>query len=130
MLQFPLDFQPGLTTRFPRWEDTFVGAVYSCRKGLNGVASDLDMSPSELSKRLSHHCDPNEPRPLRSQDIVGIIKSTGDMTPIYWLVESFLEDPTAKREQAMNQLAALAPIFQALAEQAGIHAVPKRKGSA
>lgn len=87
------------------------------------------MSPSELSKRLSHHSDANEPRPLRSQDIVGIIKSTGDMTPIYWLVEHFLEDPAVKREQAISQLAALAPIFQALAEQAGIQATPKRKSA-
>lgn len=130
MNQLPFDFQPGITARFPRWEDTFVSAVYSCRKGLNGVAADLDMSPSELSKRLSHHSDPNEPRPLRSQDIAGIIKSTGDMTPIYWLVEHFLSDPKAKQEQAMTQLAALAPIFQALAEQAGLSVPAKRNGAA
>ena len=127
MNQLPFDFQPGITVRFPRWEDTFVSAVYSCRKGLNGVAADLDMSPSELSKRLSHHSDPNEPRPLRSQDITGIMKSTGDMTPIYWLVENFLSDPKAKQEQAMTQLAALAPIFQALAEQAGLRVAGKKK---
>jgi hypothetical protein len=120
-VQLNLDFQPGLTARFPRWEDTFVHIVYSHRKGLNGVASDLDMSPSELSKRLAWRPDQKEePRPLRSIDIVGILEATGDPTPIYWLIEKFLRDPDVKRAEAINALAQLAPMIQTLAEQAGL----------
>ena len=128
LVQLNLDFQPGLTARFPRWEDTFVHIVYSNRKGLNGVAADLDMSPSELSKRLAWRPDQKEePRPLRSPDIVAIIEATGDPTPIYWLIEKFLRDPDAKRAEAINELARLAPLFNALAEQAGIN--PKLKAA-
>jgi hypothetical protein len=120
-VQLNLDFQPGLTARFPRWEDTFVHVVYSNRKGLNGVASDLDMSPSELSKRLAWRPDQKEePRPLRSVDIVGILESTNDPTPIYWLIEKFLRDPEAKRAEAINALAQLAPLLNGLVEQAGL----------
>lgn len=120
-MQLNLDFLPGLTSRFPRWEDTFVHVVYSNRKGLNGVASDLDMSPSELSKRLAWRPDQKEePRPLRSVDIVGILESTNDPTPIYWLIEKFLRDPEAKRAEAINALAQLAPLLNGLVEQAGL----------
>jgi len=115
--QFNLDFAPGITERFPRWEDTLVSAVYSSRQGLNGVAAKLDMSPSELSKRLSHHTD--EPRPLRSQDITGIIEATGDMTPVYWLLEKFVGDPKARQQEALAQIPAVLAQLTALMEAAG-----------
>lgn len=117
MQQFHLDFETGLTARFPRWEDTLVHAVYSSRLGLNGVAAKLDMSPSELSKRLSHHTE--EPRPIRSQDIIGIIEATGDYTPVYWLIERFLGDPEAKQRYAIEQLPHAITALQNLIETAG-----------
>lgn len=115
--QFSLDFEPGLTQRYPRWEDTLVNAVYGSRIGLNGVAAKLDMSPSELSKRLSHHTD--EPRPIRSQDIVGIIEATGDYTPIHWLVERFLRDPEAKSREALAKLPQLMAQVEATLQAVG-----------
>lgn len=115
--QYALDFEAGLTQRFPRWEDTLVNAVYSSRIGLNGVAAKLDMSPSELSKRLSHHTD--EPRPLRSQDIVGIIESTGDYTPVHWLVERFLRDADAKKREALARLPGLMEQVEATLQAVG-----------
>lgn len=104
MQQFVLDFQAGLTERFPRWRDTLVHAVYASRLGLNGVAGKLDLSPSDLSKRLS---DTEEPRPLRDTDIIGIIEATKDHTPIFWLLERFLKDPDAKMMEARARLPAL-----------------------
>lgn len=96
-------------------------SVYACRKGLTGVAGDLDMSPSELTKRLN--ADTAEPRPLRAGDVEDIIRSTGDMTPIYWLCEKFLQDDEAKKKAALAALAALAPQLGALLEQAGLRRV-------
>lgn len=115
--QYALDFEAGLTQRYPRWEDTLVNAVYASRIGLNGVAAKLDMSPSELSKRLSHHTD--EPRPIRSQDILGIIEATGDFTPVHWLVERFLRDPEAKRQEALARLPALMEQVEATLQAVG-----------
>jgi len=100
--QFTLDFAPGLTDKFPRWRDTFVHAVYSSRLGLNGVAARLDMSPTDLTKRLSGNSD--EPRPLRDTDIIGIVEATDDYTPIYWLLERFLKDRDAKINEARARL--------------------------
>lgn len=116
MQQFTLDFQAGLTERFPRWRDTLVHAVYSSRLGLNGVAAKLDLSPSDLSKRLS---ETEEPRPLRDQDILGIIEATNDFTPIYWLLERFLKDPEAKKLEAMARLPGLMAVLEATLAQAG-----------
>lgn len=116
MQQFTLDFAPGLTERFPRWRDTFVHAVYGSRQGLNGVAAKLDMSPSELSKRLS---ETDEPRPLRDTDIEQIIEATQDYTPVYWLLERFLKDPQAKQQEALARLPGLMAMLEATLQQAG-----------
>lgn len=116
MQQLALSFEPGLTAHFPQIEDVLVAAVYGSRKGLNGTAADLDLSPSDLSKRLSRE---SEQRPVRCSDLVGIIQSTGDHRPIYWLIEKFLRDPEATRNQAISQLAQLMPMIQALVEQSG-----------
>lgn len=123
MGQLSLDFEPGLTVRFPEWEDVLAAAVYGCRKGLNGIAAELDMSPSELTRRLNRNTD--DSRPLRASDAIGIIRSTEDMRPVYWQVEKFLRDPETARNQAIQQLAQVMPIVQALIEQAG--AQPKAR---
>jgi len=117
MQQFTLDFQAGLTERFPRWRDTFVHAVYNSRLGLNGVAAKMDMSPSDLTKRLSGNSD--EPRPLRDTDILSIIEATQDYTPVYWLLEKFLKDPDARKQEAIARLPGLVAILEATLEQAG-----------
>lgn len=103
--QYTLDFEPGLTERFKTWDSVLAAAVYGSRKGLNAVASDLDMSPSELTRRLNP--DSDDARPLRTKDAVGIIKATEDMRPVYWLIETFLRDPEIARQEAIAQLPAL-----------------------
>ena len=110
-----LDFQAGLTERFPRWEDTLTHAVYSSRLGLNGVAAKLDQSPSDLCKRLAGE----EQRPLRAKDVLGIIDATQDFTPIYWLLERFLKDPDAKKQEAMARLPALMQQLEATLDTIG-----------
>ncbi len=113
--QFTLDFEAGLTERFKTWESILAAAVYASRKGLNSVASDLDMSPSELTRRLNP--DSDDARPLRTKDAVGIIRSTEDLRPIYWLIESFLNDPESLRQEALSRLPGLLAAVQAAIEQ-------------
>jgi hypothetical protein len=115
MQQYMLDFQAGLTERFPRWEDTFVHAVYSSRLGLNGVAAKLDQSPSDLCKRLAGE----ETRPLRVKDAIGVIEETKDYTPIFWLVERFLKDPEIKKQEALARIPALVTALEEALKTAG-----------
>ena len=112
--QLTMNFLPGLTAQFPRFRDVLVTAVYGSRKGLNGVAEDLDQSPSDLTKRLSS--EHGDPRPMREEDILGIIESTQDVRPIYWLIEKYLQSPEAQKAQAIAQLAEALPSILALVD--------------
>jgi hypothetical protein len=85
--------------------------------GLNGVAARLDMSPTDLTKRLSGNSD--EPRPLRDTDIIGIVEATEDYTPIYWLLERFLKDPDAKLKEARARLPGVLAQMERLLEELG-----------
>lgn len=113
--QYTLDFEAGLTERFKTWESVLAAAVYGSRKGLNNVAGDLDMSPSEMTRRLNPDAD--DARPLRTHDAVRIIRSTEDMRPVYWLIETFLRDPEAARQEAIAQLPELLARANALLKQ-------------
>jgi hypothetical protein len=130
--QLSLDFEPGLTTRFRSLEDCVLHVVVTHRLGVDGIASRLDMSPSELSRRLNAHTVAKEGdvsnRPLRVTDMLLIIQITGDHRPIHWLAERFLGDPVAKQESALEQLALLAPMLVGLAEQAGLQMPKAAKG--
>lgn len=128
--QLPLNFEPGLTTRHRTLEDCCAAVVHNSRIGLDGVASHIDMAPSELSRRLNAHLPAREGesnnRPLRISDFVGIVDATQDYRPIYWLVERFLRDPEVVKTQALHQLVAFVPMLQSLIEQAGLTARAKR----
>lgn len=112
--QLALDFQPGLTAQFKTLTQVCAAAVYASRNGLSGVAGDLDIAPSDLCRRLSEDGD----RPLTAEQVDGIVASTHDYRPIYWLIERHLQDPEAKRLQAIHQLSQVMPLVQALVEQA------------
>lgn len=114
--QASLNFAPSLTTQFPHLRDVVCAAVYSSRTGLKGIAADLDVSPSELSRMLNR--EQGDPRKLDCDDLVGIIAATGDVRPVQWLVEKFTRDPERVRADAAAQLAALLPMLGALVEQA------------
>jgi hypothetical protein len=77
----------------------------------------MDMSPSELSRRLNR--DSGDVRPLRAQDAIRIIEVTGDLRPVYWLVERFLRDPETVRQEALSQIPSLVKQLNALLEMAG-----------
>lgn len=123
MQQFTLDFDPGLTERFPRWRDTFIHAVYSGRGGLNSAAGACDVSPTDLTKRLSGEYDD---RPLRIEDIEAILAEKKDFTPIFWLIERFLKDPNARQQEAIARLPGLVKLIEVTLAQAGSKSTAKR----
>lgn len=121
--QLNLNFEPGLTAKFKRLEDVLLSAAINHPRGLDAVAGALDMSPSELTRRLNAHVAAKDGdasnRPLRVDDMVKIIDETRDYRPVFWLIERFLRDPEAQRTQAIHQLAAMMPLVQNLLEQSG-----------
>ncbi|MDB5777580.1 MAG: hypothetical protein JWP38_3713 [Herbaspirillum sp.] len=115
--QMTLDFQPGLTDRFTGVLDCIRQGAYTHRNPLKTIAADMDMSQSELSRKLSGNMD--DPRRLSVDDLEKYLTATGDMTPIYFLVEKYLSDDEAKQRRALGELAKQLPTLLSLLKAAG-----------
>lgn len=51
------------------------------------IAADMDLSPSELTRKLSDN--PNDPRNFTTDDLELYLERTGDMTPVYYLLDKY-----------------------------------------
>ena len=115
--QMTLNFEPGITERHKTCLDAVREAIYKHRNPLKTIAADMDMSSSDLSRKLSE--DPNEPRRFTLHDFEAYLKATGDMTPLYYLVEKYLADDELKQKRAMSELTKQLPQIMALVKQLG-----------
>ncbi len=111
-----LDFEPGLIDRYASLRDCVATGVY--QRGLKRVAIDLDQAPSNLSVQLSDDTS----RHFSVDSLEKYLEKTGDMSPIYYLVEKFLSDKANKRAAAVEQIQQLGPHLIELLRQAGISA--------
>lgn len=113
-----LDIPDGLAERYTSVLEVVRAGAYSNRKPLKTIAADMDVSPSDLSRKLANN--PDDPRRFTLFDLESYMVSTGDLLPILYLVQKFCADPQAKQREALAALAKLAPQIQALLKQAGI----------
>lgn len=116
--QLTIDFAPGLAERHQTALDCVRECAYTHRNPLKTLAADMDMSQSELSRKLGHN--PDDPRRFTIDDLERFIAATGDVTPIYYLIEKYIEDTNVRQQRALSELAALAPHLAALIKQAGV----------
>lgn len=110
--QFELSFEAGLLEQFPLFREVVHASVSGCGRPLKAVAADLDMTSSELSRKLANN--PNDPVHFPLDRLPDLIRATGDVRPIYWLIEQFLDDPETKRRRDLDELSALIPRLQRL----------------
>ena len=118
MRQVEINFEAGLTGQFPAFRDVVKAAVYGCGRAFKAVAADLDMTSSELSRKLGDN--PNDPVHFPLHMLPELIRATGDKRPVYWLVECFLEDEATRRSRAVAQIGDMLPQLQALLKMAGL----------
>jgi hypothetical protein len=117
-MQLTLQLQPGLTQRFKTLREVSHWCALNHRGGVASIAAGVDMSPSELARKLAGN--PDDPhRTLDIDDWVKAIEATGDFTPVLWLVEKFLPSDEQKRRSAVDQLSTLMPQIAALLVEAG-----------
>lgn len=112
--QMSLAFEPGLAVRFRSLVDCVAAGVY--HRGLGRVAPMLDTAPSHLSVQLAD----DGTRHLPASTVERYIEQTGDLTPIYYLIDKFCRDPAARQQEAIAQLAALVPQLAGLMQTAGL----------
>lgn len=114
--QLTINLDQSLKDQFPNWMDVVRAAVYDCGRPFKAIAADIDMSVSELSRRLS----PVDTLPMTLEDLPKLLKASGDLRPLYWLVEEFLEDDESKTKRAVDTLTKLMPqLEQALRQVRG-----------
>lgn len=112
--QLTLDFDAGLAERYGSLRDCIATGVY--QRGLKRIAIELDQAPSNLSVQISD--DPA--RSFSVDSFERYIEKTGDLTPIYYLVERFMSDKSAKKDAAMAQLKTMLTQLHPLMKQAGV----------
>lgn len=124
MQQMSLTFEPGLAQRSRCLRDHLTGRVHNT--GLVNVAGRLDLSPTRLTEKLAGCDSGGKTRGLTVDELETYIQKTGDVSPVHYLVDKYLRDPTASQQEAMAKLAALADSLPALMAAAGLGHAPKR----
>jgi hypothetical protein len=118
--QLTLDFEPGMTERFPSAMDCLRAAIYGAAKPMKTIAADMDMSTSSLSRKLSQ--DPDDPRRFSLDDLERYIAATGDTSVVEYLAVRYLESDERRHarmvtqaERLLTELAAVLPALKGAA---------------
>lgn len=116
--QLTLNFEPGLAEKHRSLKSCVRERIYGNGKPLKIIAADMDLSESELTRKLSDN--PHDTRNLNCDDFERYMAESGDVTPIYYLIEKFAVSTEAKAAFASAELVKLLPTLVALAKQAGV----------
>lgn len=116
--QIDLNFEGGLVDQFPRWKDMVKASVYDCGRAFKAIAADLDMSVSELSRKLADN--PNDPVNFPLDRLTELIEATEDYRPILWLAEKYLDDAESKRKRAIDHIVSQLPALMQALKVAGV----------
>lgn len=106
MNQIALALEPGLSARYASLREFVAHCVY--QRGLNRVAAELDVQPSNLSAMLAGD------RHLDTGLVESYIERFKDPLPAQYVAAKFLQDP------ALMQAAAIAAIPDAVAMLANL----------
>jgi hypothetical protein len=116
-----LTFEQGLAQRHGSLRECVASGVY--RIGLGRVAGMTNMSSSKLSEKLTGGTD--RKRDLGCDELEKYIAQTKDYSPIYYLIERFLQDPQVAQQQALATLASMSEQIPALLSAMGYQAKGK-----
>ena len=100
--QMTLDFEPSLVERHKSALDCVRQSAYTHRNPLKTIAADMDLSESELSRKLAQN--PNDTRRFTLDDLEHFIQATGDTTQILYLAAKYLADQQMLKQAAMHKL--------------------------
>ncbi len=119
--QLTLALDSSLPETYRSARDCIAAGVY--RRGLKRIASELDVSPGNLSVALSD--DPHRKLGLDEAELY--TQRTGDKAWIYYLVAKYLEDAGASRDHAVAELTQILTDLPGKLIAAGLSAKQWRK---
>ncbi len=99
-----------ISDRFDSLLDAIRHAVYTSGKQIKYLEADLGKSPGWLSRRLSEN--PNDDAALPASVLEAIIEKTGNLTPIYYLVNKYLRPKTDADLDAVRELREHLPLLK------------------
>ena len=118
--QLTLTFEPGLSERHSSLKACVRERVYAHNKPLKAIAADMDLSESDLTRKLGE--SDTDPRKFSVDDFERYLSETGDHTPIFYLIEKYAVSTEAKHAFAAAEFAKALPQILALAKQMGVKA--------
>jgi hypothetical protein len=113
MKQMSLSFEPGLAQRHRSLVECVATGIY--KRGLGRIAALVDEAPSHLSAQLS-----GDGRRLAVETLEAYIEKTGDLEPIFYLVEKFVGDPKVAQQEALARVPQMLAELQATLQAAGL----------
>jgi hypothetical protein len=125
MQQMNLVFEPGLAQRSRCLRDHLTGQVHN--RGLVKVAGMIDLSPTRLTEKLAGVDSAGKSRGMTVDELETYIQRTGDVSPVHYLADKYLRDPSVTQQEALAKLAQIAEALPALMNAAGIGDAPKRR---
>lgn len=123
--QLTLTFEPGLSDRHLTLRDCIAAQVYN--RGHGRIANLLDIAPSKLTEKLAGADAGGKPRGMTLDELERYIDRSGDLTPIYYLLDRYARDPEVAQAEALANLADLAKTLPALLAAAGLTTGGRRK---
>lgn len=132
MEQITINFEAGLRTLYPTAMDVLramAARAVAGGKQMKSIAADMDMSASELSRRLNADINENDTRVFDIVALDGFMRATGSTLIIDWLIEGHIADQQALadrvRQVAVRELARMVPEIQRLMAAVGTGAAPR-----
>lgn len=113
MSQLTLNFQPELPERFPSLRAFVAFRASVVSKHLKAQASDMDMAPSTLTRKLNP-ADGDTQR-FNCDDLEAWIASTGDAGAVIdYLAAKYLDSDTARQARVLSRVEGMLPELAAL----------------
>lgn len=102
MEQITLNFEAGLTTAYSTCREFVAHRVHHQGRPQKAIAADMDYSPSHLSRKCAQ--SPDDSMRFTLDDLERFIETTGDTSPVLYLVEKFLAQRTDRIEELEKEL--------------------------
>lgn len=99
MEQITINFEAGPVECYETCREYVSALVHQQGRPQKAIAADMDLSPSDLSRKCAQHVD--DCRKFTLDDLETFIRVTGDVRPVHYLIEKYLAGPdteTLKKE--------------------------------
>jgi len=90
MLQITINYEAGPVDAYPTCREYIAALVHQQGRPQKAIAADMDVSPSDLSRKLAPAGDDH--RKFTLDDLERFIQTTSDARPVLYLVAKYLSD--------------------------------------